>query len=255
MVGFEETDQEAVGVSAPDADDLAAVVDRFGEALDRNGPGFFFEEERFEGGFSLYRPGTGSGCSGRPEFRPIVRWAAFSGGFGAAELLGVVRFEEEDQELVGEPAFEADELPAVEDRFRDSLVPGDRPGLFFELERVLLRDGGEGLAVGFGDPEGVVVEFAGDAGLGGGDPDDAIGPVGFEEGLLFCRERFGHGVVPRRGRRSIGTGFLCPCKRAEKSARLSGSPTRGRGRTASRPRSIGAPGTGRGSSEHHDARA
>ena len=96
MVGFEEADQEAVGVFAADADDLSAVVDRFGETFERDGPGFFFEEERFEGGFSrgrsFYRLRTGSGCPVRPEIRPIVRWTAFSGGFGAAELLGVVRF-------------------------------------------------------------------------------------------------------------------------------------------------------------------
>ncbi len=183
----------------------------------RDGPGFFFEEERFEGGFSLYWLRTGSGCSVRSEIRPIVRWEAFSGGFGAAELLGVVRFEKADEELVGELAFEADELSAVEDRFRDALVPGDRPGLFFELERVFLLDGGEGLAVGFGDAEGVVVEFAGDAGFGGGDPDDAVGPVGAQEGLLFWGEGFGHGVVPRRGSRSIGTRFLCPCRPPRKN--------------------------------------
>ncbi len=96
----------------------------------------------------------GFGLFGAAGNSPHCQVGGVFGGFGAAELLGVVAFEEEDQELVGEPAFEADEFSAVEDRFRDPLIQGDRPGLFFELERVLFLDGGESLAVGLGDPEG-----------------------------------------------------------------------------------------------------
>jgi len=105
--------------------------------------------------------------------------------------------------------LEADELSAVEDGFGNALIQRDGSGLFFEVEGVLLLDGGEGVAVVFGDPEGVVVEFAGDARFGGGDPDDAVGPVGFEEGLLLGGEGFAHGVGPRRGRRSIGARLSC----------------------------------------------
>ncbi|WP_156514607.1 hypothetical protein [Planctomyces sp. SH-PL14] len=105
--------------------------------------------------------------------------------------------------------MEADELSAVEDRLGDALIPGDGSGLLFEVQRMLLIDGGEGLAVGFGDPEGVVVEFAGDARFDGGDPDDAVGLVGSEEGPLLCCEGFAHGVGPRRGRRSIGARLSC----------------------------------------------
>ncbi len=100
-----------------------------------------------------------SGLFGATGNSPHCQVGGVFGGFGAAELLGVVGFEKADEELVGEPAFEADELPAVVDRFRDALIPGDGQGLFLQLERVLLLDGGEGLAVGLGDPEGVVVEF------------------------------------------------------------------------------------------------
>jgi hypothetical protein len=201
MVGFEETDQEAVGVSAPDADDLSAVVDRFGEALDRNGAGLFFEAEGVEGGIwwerSLQWLATCSACAVRSGNRSIVRFGESSAeGFGAAELRGVVRIEEENQKLVREAAFEADELSAVEDRFWDALIQGDASGFVFEVKPVLFLDGCEGLAIGLGDPQGVVVEFAGDAGLGGGDPDDPVGSVGFEEGLLFCGEGLRHHVVP-----------------------------------------------------------
>ncbi len=73
------------------------------------------------------------------------------------------------------------------------------------------------------------MEFAGDAGLGGGDLDEALGPVGFEERLLFWCEGLVRGVVPEEGMPapSARAGF-CSCKGREKSlhcqvARIDGS--------------------------------
>ncbi len=125
--------------------------------------------------------------------------ASASGGLGAAELLRVVGFKESDQQAVGVFPFERDEFASVVDRFGDS-VDGDRAGLLFETEGVLLLDGGEGFPVALGNPHRVVVELAGDAGLGGGDPDDAVSPVGGEKGFLRLGQRFGHGgMVPVPG--------------------------------------------------------
>ncbi|AMV22412.1 hypothetical protein VT03_31245 [Planctomyces sp. SH-PL14] len=45
VVGLEEADQEAVGELASVADDLAAVVDRFGDPLEGDGPGLFLETQ------------------------------------------------------------------------------------------------------------------------------------------------------------------------------------------------------------------
>ncbi|AMV19167.1 hypothetical protein VT03_14855 [Planctomyces sp. SH-PL14] len=153
----------------------------------------------------------------------LVRGRCGGGGavarFRAAELLGVVGPEKTDQELVGEPALESDEFPAVEDRLRDAVTLGDGPGLFVQTEPVLLVDGRKGLAVGFGDAEGVVVEFAGDAGPGGGDSDDAVGSVGSEEGLLLLGQWLRHGAVPvADADPSAHAGFACasaPEKRLE----------------------------------------
>jgi len=128
-----------------------------------------------------------------PEKRPIVRSAAsLRRGLGAAELFRVVGFEESDQQPVGVFALERDEFASVVDRLGDS-VDGDLPGLLFEAESVLLLNGGEGLPVGFRDAHRVVVQLVGNAGLLGGDPDDAVGPEGVEERFLEFREWFGHG--------------------------------------------------------------
>ncbi len=93
VVRFQEADQEAGRSNGAGCRRSAGrVVDRLGEALELRWCGLLFEEERFEGGFSLQRLRTYPGCSRRSEIRPIVRWARFR-GFGAAELLGVVGFE------------------------------------------------------------------------------------------------------------------------------------------------------------------
>ena len=136
------------------------------------------------------------------------------GGSRAAELLRIVSFEKPDQQRVGVLAFERDEFASVVDRFGDS-VDGDLASLFFEAEGVFLLDCSERPPVGLGDPHRVVVQLAGDTGLGGGDPDDAVNPIGVEERFLGLGEWFGHEVVPAAGcgagvlHRSIAAPFPC----------------------------------------------
>jgi len=85
------------------------------------------------------------------------------------ELLGVVGLKQKDEELLGRAVAVADDLAAVVDRFGVS-HDGEAAGLLFEVQGEDLLDLRKRLSVRFRDPESVVVEFAGDAGLVGGPP-------------------------------------------------------------------------------------
>jgi len=89
------------------------------------------------------------------------------------------------------PGPEADDLAAVVDRFLDA---EDRAGagFFFEGDDQVLLDDRERVAVGGGGLEGVVVKFAGDAGLEGGSLDESEFAVGGQKGLLALCQLFRH---------------------------------------------------------------
>jgi len=127
------------------------------------------------------------------------------------ELFGGGGFESPDEEAdVGVGAEPGDPL-AVEDG-GDGAVLCEFLGLFHESFAVFVFDGGEGIAVGLRDAEGVVVEFAGDLGCLGRDLDGAMDAVGGQEGFLSAREGFGHvrGPMGRvRGYLSVGALLAC----------------------------------------------
>jgi len=129
---------------------------------------------------------------GKP--REITLTVRFSGpGFAEAELLGIGHPESFHQEAGAGVEAEADDLPVVVDG-GDRALAGEFLRLLDEGFAVFPLDGGKRVAVSLRDAEGVVVEFAGDVGFVGGDPDESPGAVGFKEDLLTAGEAFGHGV-------------------------------------------------------------
>lgn len=130
-----------------------------------------------------------------------------------AKLLGVRRFESSDQERDAGVGAEGDDLLAVVTG-GDGALPSEFLGLGDQGRFVLAFDGGEGVAVGLRDPEGVVVEFAGEARLLGRDLNGAVNAVGVEEGLLTASDRFGHAHAPMEEcHLSVGTRMPRHCHR------------------------------------------
>jgi len=85
----------------------------------------------------------------------------------------------------------ADDPAAVVDRFG---IPhdGDAAGFLFEVQGEDLLDLRKRLSIRFRDPEGVVVQFAGDGRLQRGPVDEPEFAVGLQEGLLPLRQFLGH---------------------------------------------------------------
>ena len=165
------------------------------------------------GRFSFFWcPGFGAADRERghsvPGIRPCARFRRLDGaGMSAAEFFGGGGFESSDEERYVRVGAEGDDLLAVV-AGGDGAFLGEFLSLPDEVVLVFTFDGGEGVAVGLRDAEGVVVEFAGDFGCLAGDLDGAVGAVGFEEGLLSSGEGFGHVRGPMKvvgGQLSIGT--------------------------------------------------